>query len=65
LQRLIDAYSEGLVDPGEFEPRLRAGRERLARLREGVQAEEAAAAQEHELRLVIGCLQAFAGREPA
>jgi len=58
--RLIDAYSEGLLEKEEFEPRLRAAKERLQRL----EAEAAAATDEElqqaELRLVIGKLEEFA-----
>src|SRR5205823_3052468 len=60
IGRLIDAYSEGLLEKEEFEPRLRAAKERLGRL----EAEAAAAADEEvqqaELRLVIGKLEEFA-----
>ena len=60
LARLIDAYSEGLLEKEEFEPKLRHCKERLARL----QAESKKAADEEgqraELRLVIGKLKEFA-----
>src|SRR4029077_9511406 len=32
IARLIDAYGDGLLDKGEFEPRIRAAKERLARV---------------------------------
>jgi len=62
IARLIDAYGEGLLDKGEFEPRIRGAKERLAKLQveAGAQADEEA--QEQELRLVIGHLQEFAER---
>jgi site-specific DNA recombinase len=60
LSRLIDAYGEGLLEREEFEPRVRAARERLARLEAEAQTETAAAARRDELRLVLGQLQEFA-----
>jgi site-specific DNA recombinase len=59
IARLIDAYEEGLLDKGEFEPRIRGAKERLAKLETEAQAEAATEAQEQELRLVIGQLKAF------
>ncbi len=62
ISRLIDAYGDGLVDKSEFEPRIVAARERLARLEDehGRRADEANT--EAELRLVIGQLEEFARR---
>jgi len=60
IARLIDAYAEGLLEKKEFEPRLRAAKERLAKLEAEAQAEAEEEAQEQELRLVIGHLQEFA-----
>ncbi len=62
IARLIDAYEEGLLDKGEFEPRIRGAKERLARLEVEAQAQAEEEAQEQELRLVIGHLQEFAER---
>jgi site-specific DNA recombinase len=62
IARLIDAYGEGLVDKEEFEPRVRAFRERLAKLEAEAQEQEHQNAEERELRLVIGRLQEFADR---
>jgi hypothetical protein len=62
ISRLIDAYGDGLLDKSEFEPRISAARTRLAKL-EGEQRQRIGeASQEAELRLVIGQLEAFAGR---
>jgi site-specific DNA recombinase len=62
IARLIDAYGEGLLEKGEFEPKIRHLKERLARL----EAEEKELAQEEsqraELRLVIGELEGFTRR---
>ncbi|HEV3258772.1 MAG TPA: recombinase family protein [Gemmataceae bacterium] len=60
LSRLIDAYAEGLLDKAEFEPRLRRTKERLSRLEAEAQEKAAAAAQEADVRLVVGRLQDFA-----
>lgn len=62
IARLIDAYSEGLLDKEEFEPKIRQLKERQARLEvetRGLAQEEAERA---ELRLVIGQLEAFTER---
>jgi site-specific DNA recombinase len=60
IARLIDAYSEGLLEKGEFEPRLRGAKERLGKLEIEAQTQAVAEAQQAELRLVIGKLQDFA-----
>lgn len=59
ITRLIDAYENGLIGRDEFEPRIGANKERLARLEQ--QAELLAADQEQyaELRMAIGHLQEF------
>ena len=62
ISRLIDAYSDGLVDKSEFEPRIVAARERLSKLEE---EQKRVADEEHteaELRLVIGQVAEFARR---
>jgi site-specific DNA recombinase len=62
ISRLIDAYGEGLLEKSEFEPRMVAARQRLAKL-EGERRERIGeAAREAELRLVIGQLEEFARR---
>ena len=38
ISRLIDAYGDGLLDKSEFEPRILAARERLAKLEDRVSA---------------------------
>ena len=62
IARLIDAYSEGLMEKREFEPRVRDFRERLRRLEAEAKEQADLAAQERELRLVIGRVQEFAAR---
>ena len=60
IGRLIDSYTEGLIDKSEFEPRITRLKERLAHLETQAHAEAQATAQERELRLVIGQLADFA-----
>ena len=62
ISRLIDAYGEGLLDKSEFEPRILAARERLAKLEDECRQQIDEADQEAELRLVIGQLEEFARR---
>ena len=62
ISRLIDAYGEGLLDKSEFEPRIVAARERLAKLEDECRQRMDEAAREEELRLVIGQLEEFARR---
>src|SRR5271166_7062977 len=62
ISRLIDAYGEGLLDKSEFEPRISAARERLAKLEAEDRQRIGEAAKEAELRLVIGQLEEFASR---
>jgi site-specific DNA recombinase len=59
IARLIDAYGEGLLDKGEFEPRITAARQRLSGLQAELQSQENEQARAAELRLVIGNLEAF------
>jgi site-specific DNA recombinase len=62
IARLIDAYEAGLLEKGEFEPRIRRSRERLGVLEEEARVESEREAEAAELRLVIGRLEEFAGR---
>jgi site-specific DNA recombinase len=60
IARLIDAYGEGLLNKTEFEPRITAAKEQLAKLQGELQSRIDQEAQSHELRLVIDNLEAFA-----
>jgi site-specific DNA recombinase len=62
ISRLIDAYGDGLLEKSEFEPRISAARERLAKLEVECQQRIGEATHEAELRLVIGQLEEFARR---
>jgi site-specific DNA recombinase len=60
--RLIDAYTAGLIEAGEFEPRITALRERAKELDgQGRDVDEQEALRA-DLRLIIGCLEEFARR---
>jgi site-specific DNA recombinase len=60
ISRLVDLYSEGLLEKQELEPRLRAAKERLSKLEAEEQQLAAQEAQQAELRLALTCLQDFA-----
>jgi len=62
IARLIDSYAEGLIDKGEFEPRVTRLRQRLARLEEQRQALADEAAVQGALQLIIGRLEDFAAK---
>jgi site-specific DNA recombinase len=59
-ERLIDSYTEGLIEKPEFEPRLTALRGRTARLEAEAKAQQEADEQVRSLHLVIGKLDLFA-----
>jgi site-specific DNA recombinase len=59
-ERLIDSYTEGLIDKPEFEPRLAALRRRTARLEAEAKAQQEADEQVRSLHLVVGKLDLFA-----
>jgi site-specific DNA recombinase len=60
IDRLLDLYSEGLMDKSELEPRLKSGRERLTKLEADAQTLAAQEAQRAEVRLALTRLQEFA-----
>src|SRR6476620_1403836 len=62
ISRLIDAYGDGLLDKSEFEPRISAAKERLAKLEVECRQRIGEATEEVELRLVIGQLEEVARR---
>ena len=65
IARLIDSYAEGLIDKGEFEPRVTRMRERLKQMEEQAKQIKDEAGLEHELRLILGRLDEFAARVKA
>ena len=60
LGRLIDGYAEGLIERGEFEPRINGMRRRLAQLEADRQRRLAEAETERNLILLVGRLDEFA-----
>ena len=62
ITRLIDAYSDGLLEKGEFAPRIKKSKQRLERIDAELASAEQKQNQQTELRLVIGRLEEFAER---
>ncbi len=62
IGRLLDAYTEGLIERPEFEPRIQQARARLAGLEHQAQNQQEEEAQQTELAQVIGGLEAFASQ---
>jgi site-specific DNA recombinase len=60
ISRLLDAYTAGLLDADEFEPRIKQLKERLAKLESERELVTQQAKQEEELRLVFSRLEDFA-----
>jgi len=60
IGRLIDAYTAGLIAAGEFEPRIRRLKERLAKLEAELRLLTEQAKQEEEFRTVFKHLEDFA-----
>ncbi len=62
IDRLVDAYQDGLLSREDFEPRIRQARQKLDRLKAEAETEAAQAVDRRELRLVIGRIEEFARR---
>jgi site-specific DNA recombinase len=62
LTRLIDAYTEGLLDKTEFEPRLRGAKQRLSELDAEAKVMTERETRDQHLRVVIHRLEQFAQR---
>jgi site-specific DNA recombinase len=62
MARLIDGYAEGLIEKGEFEPRIKRLKQRVTSLEEQVQQLADDAVQQRELRWLIGQLEEFVTR---
>ena len=62
MARLIDSYTEGFIEKGEFEPRIRRLRERLSELEQQAHQIADEVALQAEMRLVITRLEEFAAR---
>ena len=60
ISRLIDAYEAGVLEKGEFEPRVALARERLKRLQVEAATAKQVANSRKEWRLLLGQLDDFA-----
>jgi len=60
--RLIDSYAEGLIEKGEFEPRVVRLRERITKLEEQARQLADEATLRSELQLIIGRLGEFTSK---
>jgi len=59
VNRLIDAYADGVVDREEFEPRLARARKRLSDLKAKLAAFESRTREQAALREALACLDSF------
>jgi site-specific DNA recombinase len=62
IGRLIDAYQEGLLEKAEFEPRLKAAKDRLQRLEAETRHDAEQQTQRQDLRLALQGLADFASQ---
>jgi site-specific DNA recombinase len=60
IARIIDGYAEGWIEKQDFEPRIKAAKERLIRLEGHAKELANEVSLEAELRLVVGKLEEFA-----
>ena len=60
IERLIDSYQDGYLEKGEFEPRIRGLRERLAQLEATATGLAHRERSEEQVRQVIGAIEQFA-----
>jgi len=65
IERLIDGYSEGYIDKGEFEPRIRRFKERIQTLESQAQQLHDERRRQAELQLIIGRVEEFAAKVSA
>ena len=59
VERLIDAYSDGVLDRTEFDPRLKRARERLSKHEKQLQELESESREQSTLRDALSCLDSF------
>jgi site-specific DNA recombinase len=62
IGRLIDSYTEGVIDKAEFEPRIAGLKQRVSQLQERHQTAIDAAETERDLALVISRLEDFSAK---
>jgi site-specific DNA recombinase len=59
VERLIDAYTDGVLDRGEFDPRLARARDRVSKLQEQLRELETESREQSTLREALACLDDF------
>ena len=59
ITRLIDSYAEGVIEHGEFEPRVRGLRQRLGQIEEQRRQQKAQADEAAEVRRILDRLESF------
>jgi len=59
VDRLIDAYADGVLDRSEFDPRLQRARERLSKHEEQLHELESESREQSTLREALSCLDNF------
>jgi site-specific DNA recombinase len=62
ISRMIDSYSEGLIDKSEFEPRVKRARLKLAQIESQMKKAADTAGSEGQLRLLIVRLSEFSSQ---
>ena len=62
LVRLIDSYTEGLLEKREFEPRITRLRDRIAKVQDQLQHLANETAWQTELQLIVGRVEEFAAK---
>ena len=60
IERLIDAYQQGLLDKAQFESRVARSRQRIEQLRQEQEVQAQQELQQHQMRLAIDHLESFA-----
>jgi len=62
IERMIDAYADGLLTKEEFEPRIKKAKQRLAILEQEQKDQADEQLQRSNLKLIIGCMHEFADK---
>ena len=60
IDRMIDAYADGLLTKEEFEPRIQKAKQRLSNLEQEQRDQADEQLQRTNLKVIIGCMQEFA-----
>ena len=60
IDRMIDAYADGLLTKEEFEPRIKKAKQRLSNLEQEQRDQADEQLQRTNLKVIIGCMQEFA-----